>query len=105
MHNVTKKACDEEYANWQAFQQVYLAYKIVLLGDTKRFKGDKGQLAQLVRVIAGEQDDVMNDEGNRSEAPWVKRLRAALERFKAGDFPAYNLYEVPTSGATSLSEA
>jgi len=73
-------------------QQVLLAYRIALSGNIKGYRKDKGQFAQLVKVIAGEQADFMNEDGNPSQAAWVVRLRAAIERVKAGDLPSYNLY-------------
>jgi hypothetical protein len=93
----TKKACEDRKAAWDAMQQVILAYNIALRGETKPYRREKTALAQLVRYIAGEQEDIMNDDGNASQAPWVLRLRAAIERFKAGDLPEYNLYE-PSDG-------
>lgn len=95
----TKKACDEAYADWQATQQVLLAVKVVRAGHVRGFKGDKSVTAQLVRYIAGEQADILNDDGNPHEGPWVVRLRAAIERLKAGDVPGYNLYTMPTQPA------
>lgn len=88
----TKKECDDTYADWQAMQQVLLAYSIVMQGRAKDYKKDKGQLAQLVRYIAGEQEDILNAEGNPSEAPWAARLRAAVARVVAADLPGYTLY-------------
>lgn len=88
------KARDSAYTDWQAMQQVILAYNIVVGGRAQAFRKEKGQLAQLVQFIAGEREDIMNDEGNPSEAAFVIRLRAAIERVKAGDLPAYNLYRL-----------
>lgn len=88
----TKKACEERFATWQAMQQVVLAFRIVVEGRAGAFHKDKGQFAQLVQYIAGEREDIINDDGNPSQAPWVLRLRAAIERVKAGDLPSYNLY-------------
>lgn len=92
----TKKDCEENYADWQAFQQVLLAYRIALSGATKPYRKDKGVMAQLVQYIAGERDEIVNEDGNPSQQPFVRRLRAAIARFKAGDIPAYNLYDIPT---------
>lgn len=88
----TKKACDDNYADWQAMQQVLLAYDIAVRGDMKPWKKEKSAFAQLVLYIAGERDDITNEDGNPSTAPWVVRLRAAVERVKASDLPLYNLY-------------
>lgn len=93
----TKKACEDRKAEWDAMQQVILAYNIVMRGDTKPYRKDKTAFAQLVKYIAGEQDEMMNDEGNPSRAPWVMRLRAAIARVIAGDLPVYTLYR-PQSG-------
>lgn len=89
----TKKACDDRKQDWDAMQQVILAFNIVQRGDIRSYRKEKSVFAQLVRYIAGEQGDIMNDDGNASQAPWVLRLRAAIERVKAGDLPSYNLYE------------
>lgn len=84
------KAAKEVYSDWQAMQQVILAYNVAARGDTKRWRKDSGAFAQLVLYIAGEREEMLNDDGNPSQAPWVMRLRAAIERFKAGDLPVYN---------------
>lgn len=89
------KVGDNIYADWQAMQQVLLAYRIVVIGDPKWFRKDEGQFGQLVHVLEGTASDFINDDGNASQAPWVIRLRAAIERVKAGDLPEYNLYAVP----------
>lgn len=90
----TKKACEDRYADWQAMQHVILAYNIVKQGKAKRYRKQKGQLAQLVLYIAGEQDAIMTAEGNVSVTPWVLRLMRAIERVKAGDVPGYTLYTI-----------
>jgi hypothetical protein len=95
----TKKACDERKADWDAMQQVILAYNVVVRGDARRYRKEKSVIGQLVRYISGDQEDIMNDDGNASQAPWVLRLRSAIERFKAGDLPVYCLYE-PSIGHT-----
>ena len=86
----TIKACDDRKADWDAMQMVILAYNVASRGD--RIKEDN-VLAQLIDVIGGHKEVIMTKEGNPSVTPWVKRLYAAMERFKAGDLPAYNLYE------------
>lgn len=93
----TKKACDDRKADWDAMQQVILAYNVVVRGDSARYRREKSVLGQLVRYITGEQEDIMNDDGNPSQAPGVLRLRAAIERVKAGDLPVYTLY-TPSTG-------
>ena len=93
----TKKACDERFQDWQAMQQVILAYNIAARGETKPYRKDKSLFGQLIRYIAGEQGDIMNDDGNSSQAPFTIRVRGAIERVIAGDLPGCNLYE-PTSG-------
>lgn len=87
------RARDNAYADWQAMQQVILAFNIATRGDTRPYRKEKGAFAQLVQYLAGEREDITNDDGNPSEAPWVMRLRAAIERVKAGQLPGYNLYE------------
>jgi hypothetical protein len=87
------KARDNAYADWQAMQQVILAYNIVVGGRAKAFKKDDTQFGQLVQLINGDRDIFVNDDGNESRAPFIERLRAAIARFSAGDLPAYNLYE------------
>lgn len=96
------KVRDETYADWQAMQQVLLAYNIVVGDRWKAYRKDKGAFAQLVQFLAGERQDIMNDDGNASQAAWVLRLRAAIERVKAGDLPGYNLY-TPASPAEQES--
>ena len=76
----TKKQCEDEYANWQADSQVALAQRVVDQGRTKQYSGDKTQFAQLVRVVAGTQEAIMNDEGNPSQSAWARRLAAAISR-------------------------
>ncbi len=89
----TKKACEDNYADWQAMQQVLLALKVVVEGRTPAFKKEKSQFAQLVLIIAGEQVDFTTDDGVPARAPWVMRLRAAMERVKVGALPLYNLVQ------------
>lgn len=89
------KVADARHADWQAMQTVLLAYKVASEGRTRAFKGDKGVLAQLVRYIAGEQEEILNGDGNPHQSVEVKRLRAAISRVIAGKFPAYNLYILP----------
>lgn len=96
----TKKACDDRYADWQAMQQVILAYNIAGSGDTRAYRKEKSVLARLVLYISGESHDILNDEGNPNLSPWVVRIRRAIERFAAGDLPGYNLYE-PVVPATA----
>ena len=86
------KVSDGLSHDWEAFQQVLLAYRLALTG--KRIK-EKGLFPQLIDLILGHRHDLMTDEGNPNESPWAHRLRAAIERFKAGDFPRYNLYRIP----------
>lgn len=101
----TKKSCDEFFADWQAMQSVLLAYRIAVKGEVKRYKGDKSVLAQLVRLIAGEQEAILNGDGNPSQSAEVKRLMAAIERAKNGELPGYNLYELTTISAQGGTDA
>ena len=78
----TKKACDERYTEAQADAQVWLAQRVVEQGRTRQYHGDKTQFAQLVRVVAGEQEVILNDEGNPSQSAWARRLAAAISRSK-----------------------
>lgn len=93
----TKKACEERKADWDAMQQVILAYNIAARGETKPYRKGDTLFNQLVRYIAGEQDDIVNGDGNPNMGPFAVRLRRAIDRVKAGDLPEYNLYE-PVSG-------
>lgn len=89
------KARDDAKADWDAMQQVILAYNIVVREQAKgRAEGyrEKSLFDQLVRYLRGQQADLMNDDGNPHVGPWAMRLRAAIERFKAGDIPVYCLY-------------
>ena len=92
----TKKACEDRKADWDAMQQVILAHGIAVRGATKPYRKGDTVFNQLVRYIAGEQDDITTKDGNPNVTPWVLRLRAAIERVKAGDLPGYNLYEPAT---------
>jgi len=98
--------CDDAYAEWQAMQQVLLAYRLLMaqtkLAQTKWWdRGDKTQFRQLMKYIAGEQQDIYNGDGLPAQDAWTKRLKAAINRVVAADLPRYNLYEVPTSGTTT----
>jgi hypothetical protein len=97
------KASDNEFADWQAMQQVILAYNTVVKagGETPTaYRKEKGLYAQLVQLIGGTREDLTNDDGNPHEGAWALRLRAAIERFKAGDIPVYCLYR-PVPPATN----
>lgn len=95
------KARDNAYADWQAFQAVLLSYIIVVREERpKGFKGDSLD-EQLVQLIRGQRQQLMNKDGNPAVSPWAQRLLAAIERFKAGDFPAYNLYRLPDPPAAT----
>lgn len=87
------KATTAAYTDWQAMQQVILAYNVVVGGRAGAFRKEESAFAQLVKLIAGEREDIMNDDGNPSQSVFVIRLRDAIERFKAGDLPVYNLVE------------
>lgn len=99
------KAADNAYQDWQAFQMVLLAYKIVIAEE--RPKGYKGSSLdeQVVQLIRGQREQLVNGDGNPAVSTWAKRLYSAIERFKAGDFPAYNLYEIPTPSSVAEQEA
>jgi hypothetical protein len=86
------KAADDAKADWDAMQQVLLAYRIASEG--RRLKEDN-QFANLIDYIGGHVEVILNKEGNPNRSTWVTRLLAAIERFKAGDLPAYNLYGIP----------
>lgn len=90
------KAADNAKADWDAMQQVILAYNLVVRagGETpKEFRKGKGLFEQLVQLIGGAREELVNDDGNPHQGPWPTRIRAAITRFKAGDLPTYNLYE------------
>lgn len=98
----TKKACDEHFADWQAMQAVLLAYSIVVRDDGKPVRWwmkdrspDATLDVQLAQYIAGERAELTNKEGNPSMSPFVKRVRKAIERVKAGDLPTYNQIKLP----------
>lgn len=88
----TRKACDDRYSDWQAMQQVLLAYRIAASG--RRIKEDN-VFAQLIDLIGGHRENIMTKEGNPNVTPWVARLRSAMERVKSGVLPEYNLYMIP----------
>lgn len=89
------RARDDEFGDWQAMQQVILAYNLVVAaGGVPRWaRGEHGQFAQLIQLIGGEREYLTNIEGNPAVSPWSQRLMAAVERVKAGELPRYNLYE------------
>lgn len=91
------KAVTRAKGDWDAFQQVLLAYRIALREAGQRAQGFKadGLFDQLVQIIRGTRQDFVNEDGNPHMGPWAVKLRAAIDRFKAGDFPAYNLYAIP----------
>lgn len=75
----TVKACDDAYADFQARSQVELARKIVASGRVGAFRKDSGVFAQLVLVVAGERDDILNEDGVPSQQPFTRRLRRAID--------------------------
>lgn len=86
------RASAETKADWDAMQQVLLAY--VIAAEGRRIKEDN-VFAQLVDLIGGHREFIENKSKNANESVWVKRLLAAIERVKAGNLPAYNLYRIP----------
>lgn len=92
------KVSANRYADWQAMQQVILAYRLVVAGKMPAFMKDDSLMGQLVRLIGGKQAAIQNDDGTESRGAWTKRILAAVQRMKDGDLPAYNLYELPKSG-------
>lgn len=91
-------ACDAAFKDiredWDAMQQVILAYKIALRPGQHGYRGDS-LFDQLVRYIRGQQEDLTNKDGNPYASTWAMRIRAAIARFIAGDLPRYNLYQIP----------
>jgi hypothetical protein len=86
------KARTNAYNDWLAMQQVILAYRIVVGGRAAAYRKDKSTFGRLVQYIAGEAEDITTADGDPNESAWVGRLRAAVERVKEGNLPAYNLY-------------
>ena len=90
----TWSACDtaatNAYTDWQAMQQVILAFNVVQEG--RRIKEDNF-LARLIDYIGGHSRALLTKDGSHEDvSAWAMRTHAAIERFKAGDLPAYNLY-------------
>lgn len=84
------KAVDAIVADWGAMQQVILAFNIAQEG--RRIKQDNF-LARLIDYIGGDSRELLTKDGSHPDmSPWAVRVRAAIERAKAGDLPAYNLY-------------
>lgn len=74
----TKKECDENYADWQAMDQVKLAARVAAdPARVKAYKRQKDVFSQTVMVLAGERDAVEGD------APFTKRIQRALETYRA----------------------
>lgn len=90
------KAADNVYADWQAMQTVLLAYKVAVTG--RRIK-EGNHFAQLVDIMLGHREFIVNKDGNPNETAEVARLYAAIERVKAGDLPGYTLYTLPEGPA------
>ena len=76
----TIKECDERFAEAQADSQVALAQHIVDKGRAKAFKSNGTVFDQLVLIVAGALSDFTTANGVPSDAPFTKRLRAALAR-------------------------
>lgn len=79
------KACNAAYTQWQAWSQVLLAARVIehMTPDTRaRWRRDDTIFGQLVKVMDGQQADVMNEDGNPSQSAFVIRLREALERYR-----------------------
>ncbi len=83
------RAVEDIVRDWQAMQTVILAFNIASEG--RRINEDNF-LAQLIDYISGHSRDLLNKDGNPAISADAMRVRAAIERFKAGDLPAYNLY-------------
>jgi hypothetical protein len=88
----TKKACEDRYSDWQAMQQVLLAYRVALRGDAPRYRKESSVFAQLVGYIAGDRESLDNKDGTASAAPFTKRILAAIDRVIVGGAAGYNLY-------------
>lgn len=74
----TKRECEENFANWQADQQVALAAKVAQRPEAVRaYRKAKDVFGQLVLVMLGEQSTI------DGEAPFTRRVRAALDRYRA----------------------
>lgn len=80
---LTRKACDERYAEWQADQQVWLAHRIVQKGDGPRFRKDTTVFGQLVQVMAGERQTITNADGVEAQSAFTQRVLRALDRWRA----------------------
>jgi hypothetical protein len=81
----SKKACDVAYVQWQARSQVMLAARIVanMTRDQRaRWRKDSTIFGQLVAVLDSRQEDIMNEDGNPSQSPFVIRLREALAGYR-----------------------
>lgn len=90
-HLGTRKACEEEFADWQAMQQVVLA-QLILAKHGKPMKG-KGMIEQLTQMFAGERETIVNNDGNESQTPFTQRLIRAYKRYQAeGPGPGWHLY-------------
>lgn len=79
----TKKACEDNYANWQAAQQVVLAHRVVREGRAAAFRRDKSVFGQLVMVIAGDKETITAGDGEESQNAFTRRVLAMLDRYRA----------------------
>lgn len=90
------RAVDAVVRDWQAMQTVILAYNIALSG--RRIKEDNF-IARLVDYIGGHSRALLVKDGSHEDVgPEAMRVHAAIERFKAGNLPAYNLYRPALAG-------
>jgi len=98
----TWSECDaasaNHYADWQAMQQVILAYNVVVGGRAGSYKKEQSLFAQLVQLIAGDRESLDNKDGTPSGSAFTQRVLAAIERLKQSDLPEYNLYMPAIAG-------
>ena len=83
----TKKACDDNFANWQAAQQVALAQRVVREGRAGHFRKGNDVFSQLVQVINGDKQTITAGDGEESQNAFTRRILAMLERYREENPP------------------
>lgn len=82
----TKAACNKAFAAWEDDKYVALAAKADPKWHKDRHK-DANMYTQVVQVLSGtgEREDITNEGGMPNMSPMAKRLRAAIERYRAAN--------------------
>lgn len=77
----TKRECDEHFRLWEDDRYVKLAAEN-LRGYYGKAK-DRDLYSQVKQVLSGDRADLVNADGNPHMSALAKRLRAAIDRYRA----------------------